>query len=138
MSRFICLTKPHNCHRSRAARKMKQRMLKIWPTRSGNLLPYSTIGKTAQKQSLKLDPALPHCLLQPATPARVAPDRPGEERERTRRECSGEKEKGGERVLDLFIYKIPFHRKWVRLKFVLNLLLDALFCFNSYFLRVHH
>ena len=39
---------------------------------------------------------------------------------------------------DLFIYKIPFHRKWVRLKFVLNLLFDALFCFNSYFLGVHH
>jgi hypothetical protein len=39
---------------------------------------------------------------------------------------------------DLFIYKIPFHRKWVRLKCVLNLLLDALFCFNSYFLREYH
>ena len=40
--------------------------------------------------------------------------------------------------MNLFIYKIPFHRKWVRLKFVLNFLLDALFCFNSYFLGVHH
>ncbi len=28
---------------------------------------------------------------------------------------------------DLFIYKIPMHRKWVRLKCSLNLLLDALF-----------
>ncbi len=28
---------------------------------------------------------------------------------------------------DLFIYKIPFHRKWVRLKFVSYLLFDALF-----------
>ena len=34
----------------------------------------------------------------------------------------------------LFAYKIPMHRKWVRLKCVLNLLLDALFYFNSYFL----
>src|SRR5215217_4011528 len=40
--------------------------------------------------------------------------------------------------MNLFVYKIPFHRKWVRLKCVLNLLLDALFCFNSYFLREHH
>ena len=40
--------------------------------------------------------------------------------------------------MNLFIYKIPFYRKWVRLKCVLNLLLDALFCFNSYFLEVHH
>ena len=39
--------------------------------------------------------------------------------------------------MNLFVYKIPFHRKWVRLKCVLNLLLDALFCFNSYFLREH-
>jgi hypothetical protein len=39
---------------------------------------------------------------------------------------------------DLFIYKIPFHRKHGRLKFVLNLPLDALFCFKYYFLRVHH
>ena len=38
---------------------------------------------------------------------------------------------------DLFLYKIPMHRKWVRLKFVLNLLLDALFYFNSYFLCEH-
>ena len=35
---------------------------------------------------------------------------------------------------DSFLYKIPMHRKWVRLKCVLNLLLDALFYFNSYFL----
>src|SRR5215217_3746669 len=40
--------------------------------------------------------------------------------------------------MNLFIYKIPFHRKHVRLKIVLNLPLDALFCFNYYFLRVHH
>ena len=39
---------------------------------------------------------------------------------------------------DLFLYKIPMHRKWVRLKCVLNLLLDALFYFNSYFLCEHH
>jgi hypothetical protein len=38
---------------------------------------------------------------------------------------------------DLFSYKIPMHRKWVRLKCVLYLLLDALFCFNSYFLCEH-
>jgi len=37
----------------------------------------------------------------------------------------------------LFSYKIPMHRKWVRLKCVLYLLLDALFCFNSYFLCEH-
>src|SRR5215218_9509699 len=40
--------------------------------------------------------------------------------------------------MNLFIYKIPFHRKHVRLKCVLNLPLDALFCFKYYFLRVHH
>ena len=34
---------------------------------------------------------------------------------------------------DLFLYKIPMHRKWVRLKCVLDFLLDALFYFNSYF-----
>jgi hypothetical protein len=39
--------------------------------------------------------------------------------------------------LNLFHYKIPMHRKWVRLKCVSYLLLDALFCFNSYFLREH-
>ena len=33
---------------------------------------------------------------------------------------------------DLFAYKMPRHRKWVRLKCVSYLLLDALFCFNSY------
>ena len=39
--------------------------------------------------------------------------------------------------LNLFHYKIPMYRKWVRLKCVSYLLLDALFCFNSYFLREH-
>jgi hypothetical protein len=38
---------------------------------------------------------------------------------------------------DLFSYKIPMHRKWVRLKCVSYLLIDALFCFNSYFLCEH-
>jgi hypothetical protein len=38
---------------------------------------------------------------------------------------------------DLSSYKIPMHRKWVRLKCVLYLLLDALFCFHSYFLCEH-
>jgi hypothetical protein len=38
---------------------------------------------------------------------------------------------------DLFSYKISMHRKWVRLKSVLYLLLVALFCFNSYFLCEH-
>ena len=38
---------------------------------------------------------------------------------------------------DLFLYKIPLNRKWVRLKCALNLLLDALFYFNSYFLCEH-
>ena len=38
---------------------------------------------------------------------------------------------------DLFLYKITIHRKWVRLKCVSYLLLDALFCFNSYFLCEH-
>src|SRR4051812_24898182 len=33
---------------------------------------------------------------------------------------------------DLFSYKMPMHRKWVRLKCVSYLLLDALLCFNSY------
>src|SRR3954462_853745 len=32
---------------------------------------------------------------------------------------------------DLFSYNIPIHRKWVRLKCVLNFLLGALFYFNS-------
>ena len=40
--------------------------------------------------------------------------------------------------MNLFIYKIPMHRKHVRLKCVLNLPFDALFCFKYYFLRVHH
>src|ERR1041384_7517374 len=35
---------------------------------------------------------------------------------------------------DLFSYKFPRHRKWVRLKCVSHLLLDARFCFNSYYL----
>ena len=39
--------------------------------------------------------------------------------------------------LNLLHYKIHMHRKWVRLKCVSYLLLDALFCFNSYFLREH-
>src|SRR4051812_23985056 len=39
--------------------------------------------------------------------------------------------------LNLFIYKIPMHRKWVRLKCVSYLLLDDLFCFNSYSLHEH-
>ena len=39
--------------------------------------------------------------------------------------------------VNLFVYKIPMHRKWVRLKCVSYLLLDALFSFNSYFLREH-
>jgi len=35
--------------------------------------------------------------------------------------------------IDLFFYRIILHRKWVRLKCVLKLLLDALLlCFNSY------
>ena len=33
--------------------------------------------------------------------------------------------------VNLFAYNIPMHRKWVRLKCVFNLLLDALFDFNS-------
>jgi hypothetical protein len=37
----------------------------------------------------------------------------------------------------LFLYKIIFHRKWVRLKSVSYLLFDVLFCFNSYSLREH-
>ena len=32
---------------------------------------------------------------------------------------------------NLFYYKIPLHRKWVRLKCVLYLPLDALFCFST-------
>src|SRR5215218_5113211 len=40
--------------------------------------------------------------------------------------------------MNLFIYKILMHRKHVRLKCVLNLPLDALFCLKYYFLRVHH
>ena len=35
---------------------------------------------------------------------------------------------------DLFVYKFPMHRKWVRLKCVSYLLLDALFCFKFLFL----
>src|ERR1041384_5803717 len=33
---------------------------------------------------------------------------------------------------DLFIFKVPRHRKWARLKCVSYFLLDALLCFNSY------
>ena len=40
--------------------------------------------------------------------------------------------------MDLFVYKIPMHRKWVRLKCVLNLLLDAPCCFMFLFLCEHH
>ena len=40
--------------------------------------------------------------------------------------------------VNLFVYKIPMHRKWVRLKCVSHLLLDALFCFNSYYICEHH
>ena len=36
---------------------------------------------------------------------------------------------------DLFSYKIPMHRKWVRLKCVLNLLLDAPFASFSISMR---
>src|SRR4051794_16816906 len=39
--------------------------------------------------------------------------------------------------LNLFLYKIPMHRKCVRLKCVSYFLLYALFFFNSYFLREH-
>ena len=39
--------------------------------------------------------------------------------------------------MNLFVYKIPMHRKWVRLKCVSYFLLDSLFCFNSYFLCEH-
>src|SRR4051812_20383834 len=35
---------------------------------------------------------------------------------------------------DLFSYKFPMHRKWVRLKYVSYFLLDALLCYNSYYL----
>jgi hypothetical protein len=37
----------------------------------------------------------------------------------------------------LFSYKTLMHRKWVRLKYVVYLPLDALFCFNSFFLCEH-
>ena len=40
--------------------------------------------------------------------------------------------------MNLFVYKIPMHRKRVRLKSVSYLLLMLSFCFNSYFLREHH
>jgi hypothetical protein len=33
---------------------------------------------------------------------------------------------------NLFSYKIPLHRKWVRLKSILYLLFDALFCFKLF------
>jgi hypothetical protein len=38
---------------------------------------------------------------------------------------------------NLFSFKILLHRKWVILKSVSYLLFDALFSFNSYFLREH-
>jgi hypothetical protein len=34
---------------------------------------------------------------------------------------------------DLFLYKILFHRKWVRLKSVSYLLFDALFCLKLFY-----
>jgi hypothetical protein len=37
--------------------------------------------------------------------------------------------------MNLFVYKFPLHRKWVRLKCVLNLLLDAPFASFSIFMR---
>ena len=37
--------------------------------------------------------------------------------------------------MNLFVYKIPMHRKWVRLKCVFNLLLDAPFSSISIFMR---
>ena len=39
---------------------------------------------------------------------------------------------------DLFSYKFPMHRKWVRLKCLSHLLLDSLFCFNFLFSCEHH
>jgi hypothetical protein len=35
--------------------------------------------------------------------------------------------------MNLFVYKVPFHRKHVRLKCVLDLLLDALFLLQILF-----
>ena len=40
--------------------------------------------------------------------------------------------------MNSFVYKIPLHRKHVRLKFVLNLPLEALFCFKYYFPRMDY
>ena len=40
--------------------------------------------------------------------------------------------------VNLFAYKIPMHRKWVRLKCVLNLLLDALFYFKYIYILSEH
>ena len=37
--------------------------------------------------------------------------------------------------INLFVYKIPMYRKWVRLKCVSNLPLDALFASFSFFMR---
>ena len=37
-------------------------------------------------------------------------------------------------LFGLFDYNLPMHRKWVRLKCVSHFLLDALFCFSSYYL----
>ena len=39
--------------------------------------------------------------------------------------------------MDLFSYKMPMHRKWIRLKYVWYLFLDALF-FQLLFLLEHH
>ena len=38
-------------------------------------------------------------------------------------------------VVNLFVYNIPMHRKWVRLKCVLNLYVDAPFVLFSIFMR---
>ena len=40
--------------------------------------------------------------------------------------------------MDLFVYKIPMHRKWVRLKCVSYLLLDTLLYVQLLFLCEHH
>jgi hypothetical protein len=37
------------------------------------------------------------------------------------------------RLVDLFSYKIPMHRKWFRFKCVLYLLFDALSCFKFFY-----
>jgi hypothetical protein len=35
------------------------------------------------------------------------------------------------RFYDLSLYKIIFHRKWFRFKYLSHLLFDALYCFNT-------